>query len=103
MTAIRGIKIRHRDGTMLSVKAAPTPTPGLFVNQDPAMPELWDITHLASGALVARLDSPEAALDAAIKLGPVCDWTASGADLLNRMPDIRRRGARVLGGMEPLS
>lgn len=123
MTSMRIIKV-WLGGGMVTVKAAPTPTPGLFINEDPRVRDSWNITHLASGcAVVLRLDNPEQALDLAVRLGPVCDWTVSAKALLAELPAIRRfwrsvlRDAGVLGsqpednsapramvaGMEPLS
>jgi hypothetical protein len=117
-TALRLIKVWLADG-MVTVKAAPTPVPGLFVNQDPTYPDQWNVTHLATGCAVAKLDDPEAALDIAVKLGPACDWTLPGSAIV--APGLLRQIRRVLrsegllpvagtavprdlvAGMEPLS
>ena len=93
MSAIREIKIWSRDDdALITVKGAPTPTPGLFVNEDPKVHGRWNITHLSSGcAVAAGLESPEQALDVAIKLAPVADWTLSPQAMLAEVPRIRER------------
>lgn len=65
----------------VTVRTVPTPVPGLVVNEDPVAPGFWNVTHVASGAAVARLPEPEACLQAAIQLGEIADWTRSGGDL----------------------
>ena len=95
MNTTRIIRVWMPDG-FVAVKAAPTPVPGLYICEDPALPGIWSVTHLASGASVAKVEDPELALDLAVRLGPVTDWTLPAADLLRQMPQIRQQWERVL-------
>lgn len=84
-------------GHLVDVPAAPTPVPGLYVNEDPNVHGRWNITHLPSGcAVAAGMDSPEQALGLAIKLGPVTDWSVPAKVLLDSMPVIRARWRYVM-------
>jgi hypothetical protein len=95
VTGTRIIRVWMTDG-LVSVKAAPSPVPGLVINENPGTSGGWNITHLASGACVAgRFEDPEHALRIAVELGPVCDWTISGAELI-KLPGGRREWLRAL-------
>ena len=57
----------------------PTGVPGLVVSSTPSG---FVIAHVRSGAWVAKgFDDPEAALAAAQLIGPLADWTCTGAEM----------------------
>ena len=59
---------------LVPVQGAPTPVPGLWVAGHPRGG--WMIVHKGSGCIVgADYSDPEAALAAAIEVGPLADWT----------------------------
>ena len=96
MTATRIIRVQMPGG-LVAVTAAPTPTPGLMINESPAFPGSWTITHLASGTAIANhFDNPEHALHLAIKFGPLCDWTLTGAELYELLPGLEQKWLSVL-------
>ena len=93
------IKIRGDDGTRTErpVIAGPTPVPGLVINEDPQWAGTWNITHASSGAAVAMMfPDPEAALHVASRLGGVCDWTMTAAELVPVREEIEPRLVQAL-------
>ena len=69
-----------RGPSRVEVEATPTPVPGLAVRYDDHA-GAWSVTHIPSGAAVLKLADEPAALDAAVQLGPLADWTLPGSTL----------------------
>ena len=75
------ITVLTTHGRRVEADCLPTPVPGLAINQSPTASG-WNVTHRRTGAaLFVGLPSPGQALDLAIALGRVTDWTASGPAL----------------------
>ena len=63
-------------GRPVPVQGAPTPVTGLWVACHPRGG--WMLVHEGSGCIVgADYSDPEAALAAAIEVGPLADWTVA--------------------------
>ena len=95
------IKIFAGTGERKAAIAYPTPVPGLVINRDPADSGLFNVTHAGSGsAVAASIPDPELALDIAMKLVVVADWTLP-ATTLRQSRTVRRGWERVLDEVGP--
>lgn len=85
MSAEQTVAARSWTGRMVPLHGAPTPVPGLWVGCHPRGG--YAIVHKGSGCVVGSgYDDPEAALAAAVEVGPLADWEASGSDGLMPLP-----------------
>ena len=66
----------YNDGPR-EVEAYPTPVPGLLISPDAKVEGAWCVCHAASGLALADCPDPESALNIAVKLGELADWTKS--------------------------
>ena len=94
MSTLVKVRIWTAAGGRLTVDAAPTPVPGLVIHGYPGS-DLWSVTHVASGAAVAKARDPETALDLAIRLADVADWTLPATQLRRDRGVARRRQAAL--------
>ncbi len=68
--------VRLLDAATAEVDAYPTPVPGLVIHAVPEADGLWAVTLDWCGVAVCPgFLAPEAALGAAIDMGPLADWT----------------------------
>jgi hypothetical protein len=95
MSTAQKIRAWAEGGRRVELDAWPTPVPGLVVNRNvPEGTYEWCVSHMASGTVIAQSDDPEHALQIAIAMADVCDWTRPATEL-RRDPAIWRRWAEV--------
>lgn len=84
----------YNDG-LREVEAYPTPVPGLLISPDAKVEGAWCVCHAASGLALADCPDPESALNIAVKLGELADWTKSTRGL-RRDRHLRRAWQQLI-------
>lgn len=92
--AARRISVQTTLDGAIEVTAWPTAVPGLVVNRDVYAPDIWIVTHAASGLHVGSADGPEQAVFVAERIGADfgLDFTLSAAELIGPLRQMQHSG-----------
>ena len=92
--APRRITVQTSTRGAVEVLAWPTTVPGLVVNPDVSIADVWIVTHEASGLHLGSADGPEQAMFVAEQIGADygLDFTLPAAELIGPLRKMQNAG-----------